>query len=230
MGLTMHYQRPETSDFGNVKALNRAFLGLLSGSSTAPVGSSVAADELVARIGQLTAEESTRLASCPFLIFSLAEHDTGRWQRLFDTDVSHDLVDAMQRPPEAYARLAAASVGFLWELSRRNAYAARLVCGASIEWCERLASSTPIRLVQFASNEPGLLSPRFAARKSVWQKLLGAGTSPEEEIRCAAHIAALQVMLTTEAVAPYRPMASAACKTAIPVLRVAEQRSDSRKE
>jgi len=224
----MHYERPEATDLANVEALNRAFLNLVSRFSGVPDGATTAATELAGRLVTLSAGQSECLAACPFLIFTLAENDAQRWRRLFDSAGEPDLVDAMQRPPEAFSRLAAASLGFLWELSRRNAYAARLVCGASLEWCESLAASTPIRLVQFATSEPSLLLPRFAAQKSIWRKLLGAGTSQDDDIRGAAHIAALQVLLTQQAVEPYRPMAAAACKTLSPALRVAEQPCDSR--
>ena len=224
----MRYERPETTDFANVEALNRAFLALVAGPTAAPAGHSLAADEVTTQLGQLTGEQREHLASCPFLVFTLDEGDATRWRRLFDTDETHDLVDAMQRPPDAHARLAAASLGFLWELSRRNPYAVRLVCGASMEWCQQLAASMPICLVQFASNEPCLLTPRFVTRRSVWQKLLAAGTSDDPEIRTAAQVAALQVMLTHDAAESYQPVAAAACKTAVPVMRVAEQTDGSR--
>lgn len=222
----MHYQGPEATDLSNVTVLNRAFLSVLSRYSGMPGNTSAAAGELAGRLVALTAEQGERLAQCPFLILSLAESDHTRWRRLFDCNEEPDLVDAMHSPPEALSRLAAATLGFLWELSRRNAYATRLVCGASPQWCESLAQCTPIRLVQFAASEPGILSPRFVLQKPVWQKLLGAGTNANQTIRHAAHIAALQSLLTKPDSEPYGQMATAACRSVRPVMRVADHRRE----
>jgi hypothetical protein len=119
--------------------------------------------------------------------------------------------------------LAAATLGFLWQLAQHNPYAVRLVSGATITWCERLADCTLLRLLQRTAGRSDLLRPRNSGNLEFWRKLLGPGLSSEPGIRTAAHLSALQSMLTINRVAQYRDVRAAACKTRLPALRVAEK-------
>jgi hypothetical protein len=103
----------------------------------------------------------------------------------------------MHEPPPRVAELAAATLGFLWQLARRDAYAARVLSGASIEWCERLAGSLLLDVLAFGTRDPELLRLRLAAHPTFWNKLLAAGTGGEREVRLAARACALQTALTS---------------------------------
>lgn len=219
----MHFQGPAAADLANVEALNHAFLGVLSRLGGVPGGTTPGAGVLADKLAALPPEQRLRLAESPFLIFSLSESNDDRWQQIFARD-DVDLVDRMQRPPEALAQLAAASLGFLWELSKRNPYAARLVSGAPLHWCERLAECTPLKLFQVAAYEPDLLVPRFSGQRGFWSKLLGAGVHEDAAIRGAAQLCAMQSLLTRQDTRQYQPLAAAACSMPAPAMRVAERR------
>ena len=120
-------------------------------------------------------------------------------------------------------RLLVAGLGFLWHLVRRSPYVARLVSGASPDWCEYLADATFLHLVQNAANHRDVLLPRFAEQKDIWKKLLGGGISSESDVRAAAQLSVLQCMLTAEPASRYQSMRAAACAAPIPVLRIAEK-------
>ena len=128
----------------------------------------------------------------------------------------------MHRPPDAVYLLTVATLGFLWELARRNPFAARLVSGVSLGWCEQLAGCMPLRIFRFAASESNLLAPRLAGHRLFWQKLLGAGTSSDAEVRRSAQLCALQTVLTRSPSERYRALRSAACRMPRPTLRVAD--------
>lgn len=222
----MDFQGPDAADLDNVYSLNRAYLDGLSRppavASGAPSGAPSGAAGIVEKLTALSLRKSTLLSQCPFLIYSLPEAADRRWTRLFSDDAQPDLFDATSLSPECVGGLAPATLGFLWELAKRNPYATRLVSGASLDWCERLADSSPVRVFRFATGEPGLLSPRLPSHREFWSKLLGAGTSNDEEIRHAAQLTALQTVLTNPAAEHYQRLPAAACLMPTPARRVAE--------
>ncbi len=220
----MDFQGPETADLANVYSLNLAFLDLLRGEGGTLSGAGAGGASVCVQLAALGRARADRLAQCPFLIFTLTESSGDCWRRLFDDEEQPDLVNRLVRPPEPVARLTAATLGFLWELAKRNPYAARLVSGASLGWCEQLADSLPLRLFQFAASEPGILSPRLAARVAFWAKLLAGGTSDEQEVRHSAQLCALQTVLTQPGIGHYRPLRAAACSMPALTLRIAERR------
>ena len=220
----MEFQGPAARDLANVCALNQAFLDVLRNADEQSMRAPSTSDGLVKKLVALGTRRSDRLAECPFLLFALAESEEWRWARLFDEEKPADMIDRLERPPEAAARLAAAALGFLWELAMRNPYAARLVSGASLSWCEQLSDSSPVRLFRFAAIEPNLLTPRLANRSEFWAKLLDAGSSQEKEIRHAAQLCALQTVLTRQMSERYRQLPAAACSTPAPAMRVADRR------
>ena len=69
--------------------------------------------------------------------------------------------------------------------------------------------------------------PRLAASEEFWSKMLGAGLNAELDVRHAAHLAALQSILTEDPTARYRAVQAAACRTRIPSLSVADKNERS---
>jgi hypothetical protein len=219
----MDYSGPETADFANVTSLNQAFLMNLR----EPAGGQLLRRTMTARvqsiIRDLTDLQLQRLSAVPFMLMSLRERDVDFWQTLFSKDANGDMFDSVCVEPQT-EQLATAGVAFLWQLARRNPYSARLLSGATIHWCEELADRTLLRLLQQTCGRNDLLQPRCAANDDFWFKLLGPGLSSEAQVRHAAHMAALQSILTEDPVAQYRPMQAAACNTLVPTLRVSERK------
>ena len=143
------------------------------------------------------------------------------YEKLLPTGTAEFMINL--GPPQSVLQLTAAGLGFLWELSRRNAYAARLVSGASLNWCEQVAESSPVQLMRFVSQEPHILTLRMATKTSFWCKLLGAGISEEDEVRSAAQLCALQSILTKQPREAYARLPAAACRMPAPASRVAER-------
>ncbi len=188
----MPFSGPEPADLANVRALNRAFIDLVR-NRRAICGAQ--GD----RIAALDRRRPERLSGCPFLLYSMSEHDKPRWKRGFESMAQQDLVDALARPGDDLIRLGLVTLGFLWQFARRRPYAARVVSGAPLTWCEMLAESTLVGASQFVANETGLIGLRLADDDAFWRKLLVAGTSHEPEVRDAAQLSALHALLTRTA-------------------------------
>ena len=218
----MDFSGPETTDFINVHSLNHAFLSGLR----RPTSGRQLRHQMTPRVRPiirgLTDLQIRRLSATPFLLLSLRERDDAYWQRLFADGATEDLFLTPGSDVES-EQLATAGVAFLWQLARRNSYAARLLSGATIRWCEQLAEHTLLRLLQRTSRYRDLLQPRLAANEQYWLKLLGPGLSSEAQVRNAAYLSALQAILTENPVDTYRPLKAAACSTLVPSLRVAER-------
>lgn len=207
----MEYLGPTTDDLANIRALNRYFLGVVSESDTA-VFAGIAAK-------RLTEEQRLWLASAPFLLFSLREQDDDYWQCILTDDPQIDLIDSGNAPDEKIGQLQMAGLGFLWQLVRRNAYAARIISGAPVSWCEHLAGLTLLSLLQRAAWRGDLLRIRFPDEDNVWRRLLGHGVSSRRQIRLISHHAALQAMLTRGQESHYDRLSAAACSVQTPVKR-----------
>jgi hypothetical protein len=164
------------------------------------------------RLAALNLAQRERLARTPFLLMSLAEDDEARWQSFFTEQQTRDLLQCVQVRDEVAARLTAAGLGFLWQLAQRNPYAARLVSGASLAWCEQLARCTLMDLFTRTLEDQTLLAPRMAGEAGLWDKLLTAGVSNRRHLRLAARVGALQTVLTNAPVRPYRALAAAASR------------------
>ena len=218
----MDYSGPQPADFANVRSLNKAFLRCLR---SVAAGSRMrrmlpeAAGNTVLGLGE---GEIARLADAPILLVSVREYDDSYWQTLLDSEPTGSLLDDRPGTPEV-AEVAAATLAFLWQAARHNPYAARLVSGATLAWCERLAGWTLQGVLWRARGRGDLLEPRFAGDAEVWQRLLESGLSPLPEVRRAARIAVLQRMLTGPCarIAPRRR--AAACRSAVPALGIAEK-------
>ena len=221
----MEYQGPEHADLANVCALNISYLDWLRARGnvrSTEVSMTPEIGDALARLSRLQLE---RLSRVPFLLMSFREYDEGHWRSLFAAGPAADLFHTMREPDEDATRLIAAGLGFLWQLSKRNPYAARLVSGASLYWCERLAACTLVELFSRVVRDYRLLEPTLFDNPDLWQKLLKAGVSARKDVRMAARVSALQAVLTRTTTASYRHLAAAACSMPAVAVRVSNRDS-----
>ncbi len=211
----MSMQGPSATDYANIASLNRHFLLLARDDPRARAGSAGR------RLEGLSARDLERLAEAPFLLFALREHETDRWNRLFDDDDRVlDLVDAAAVPNLQCRTLAATAIAFLWHLGQRNRYALRVVTGAPLAWCHRLPSADFADLASAVGSCDDLLTLRAAENEDFWGKLLTSGCAAEGELRRAAHIGALHTLLTTQPGGT--AWSAAACRVTTPAMSVAD--------
>jgi hypothetical protein len=221
----MEYQGPEPADLANVCALNIAFLDWLRVRGNSGAATHSRTLEILAGLASMSHCQLERLARAPFLLMSFREHDENQWRSLFAAAPNTDLFHSLETPDEEASRLITAGLGFLWQLSKRNPYAARLVSGAGLDWCEQLADCTLVELFTRALSGQSLLEPRMIGNQELWQKLLNAGVSAKKDVRRAARISALQSVLTQSSAGSYRHLAAAACTMPAVAVRVAERSS-----
>lgn len=218
----MELPGPGAADFENVRALNRAYLRLLKREAGARTCLRDLPRELAGRLVSLPEAEAERLAATPFLLFSFRERDDDFWEGLF-ADISHGDLFAVPEPPsDELGCLISAGLGFVWQLSRQNPYAARLICGASLHWCEQLAERTFFQVLSLAGSKPDVLALRCGSNGELWAKLLESGVSRERHVRRAAHISALQSVLTRASMPERKKWAAAACVRRSPALMVVD--------
>lgn len=217
----MAFEGPASIDYRNVSALNRAYLSLLQADRRARDSLVSLAPALVRRITSLTPAQIERLAATPFLLLSFREQDDKLWGGIFADDGERDLFASSLA--EEHDRLRSAGLGFVWQLARQNPYTLRLICGASLHWCEQLAERTVFDLLAAAAPHTDLLQLRRAGDAELWRKLLDAGVRRERDVRTAAHISALQAILTRPPDTALRPWAVAACRSRASGMRVADE-------
>ena len=217
----MEFSGPQPADFANVRSLNIAFLRCLRGVATGVRMREVLPDSAATTVLGLGEGEIVRLAEMPLLLVSVREYDDGYWQALLDSEPTRDLLKPRAETP-VVAQVAAAVLGFLWQLARHNPYATRLVSGATPDWCRRITACTLPSLLWRALEEDELLRPRFATEAGVWERLLGPGLSPMPEVRNAAQISVLQRLLTNFPDPARMRRRAAACRSAVPSVSVAE--------
>lgn len=220
----MEFRGPGATDFDNVRSLNRAFLKLLAGDGEARNCLRGLPATLAGNLASLPGSHADRLASTPFLLLSFRERDDDYWEALFAAGPGRDLFAVPQGPSDDLRRLISAGLGFVWQLARQNPYAARLICGASLNWCEQLAERTLFRILATAGNRHDVLALRCAEDANLWSKLLASGVSRENRVRRAAHISALQCVLTRSSLAERKKWPAAACALRSPALRIADDR------
>jgi len=219
----MDFNGLEPTDLVDVRCINVEFLEYLA----AAQGETLR-HELPLRlrpvVAALTGRQIQRLADVPFLLLTLHETDAAYWSRILEELPAHDLFAPGHAALDPLGRIAAAALGFQWQLARKNLYAARLIGGGSLGWCEQLASCTLLRVLQCAAEQPGLMAPRLATHEVFWTRLLGAGLSSTTEVRRAAHLSALQIMLSPLGVSREQRWRSAACYTSVPRLELRGRR------
>ncbi len=209
----MDYQGPTAEDLRNIRALNIAFLR----ASNAGDCSLVNGDSRV----PLTELTMRRLSAAPFLLFSFRERDADFWRGVLGDDPQEDLLQ--RAPTERLRELQVAGLGFLWQLSRRNPYVARLVCGAPSNWCESVASLTLVSLISRAAGRGDLTVPRFDAGDHVAHRLLQSGGSARPRLQHMSQQFALQAMLTRGPTLQYDKLPAAACRLPDAAKRVADR-------
>lgn len=219
----MEYRGPEQDDFHNVRSLNRECLTRLAGGDPHAAPLEDMPERLALRLVRLRPAQCERLAATPFLLFSFRERDNEYWGRLLDDTGTRNLFSAGAEADDVRMPLIAAGLGFVWQLARRNPYAARLICGASLHWCEQLAERTLLEVVTVAASCPDVLVMREAGNRPLWNKLLQNGISYEPEVRRAAHIGALQYVLTSVSRGDAARTALAARAGLAPTMRVADK-------
>ena len=221
----MEFSGPERSDLRDVQSINQAFLLFLRSTAGEPLKNCLP-QKLQPALQALSPRQVERLSSVPFLLMSIGEIDDDCWSKASGGRPIRDLFAPIRDESDPIARIATAAAGFLWQLARKNPYAARLVSGATLAWCERLAEQTLLRVFEYATDNPQALKPRMADNSGFWHRLLGAGVSAEAEIRRAAHLSALQSVLTHAAVAPPRRLRTAACYSSVPSVELRQTADD----
>ena len=190
----MFYDGPTQTDYVNIQALNREFLKLMRSCPDRFELDSL----LASRLAKLGRAQLERLAWTPFLLFSVSEQDEIAWQEICRDNPNHDLFENRSSGDADIGNLLATTIGFLWQLAQQNPYSVRMICGGSPAWCELISAMTYFELVSFARNRGDLLTLRQAPNADIWRKLLLDGVRAERQIRSAAHIAALQTLLTCQ--------------------------------
>ena len=223
----MDFTGLEPADLTDVRSLNIAFLEYLRSAADGQLLLALPASLRPAVIA-LTDRQVQRLAAVPFLLLSMRESDNSYWSRIFGDRPLGDLFVSGPADVDDLGRITTAALGFLWQLARRNPYATRLICGGSLNWCEQLASCTLLRLLQRAVDHQHLIAPRLAGDIDFWHRLLGAGLSSELVVRRAAHLCALQTVLTSRELTSGSRLRAAACHSAVPILEIRAQRSGHR--
>ena len=217
----MAFDGPAPVDYQNVSALNCAFLTLLQANRRARRCLTQLSSPLTRRITSLTRHQVDRLSAAPFLLLSFRERDDRLWSQILSAESGRDL---FTRPvADDVDRLLSAGLGFVWQLARQNPYTLRLICGASLHWCEEIAERTFFGLLAAVAPHNDLLELRRASDDELWTKLLDNGVSRHRDVRSSAHVSALQTILTRPAEQPARGWAVAACKTTRKNLKVAEE-------
>lgn len=204
----MHYQGPSAADLDNIRALNRCFLGTLAGSGRAGMPEA-----------DLSESQRRRLGRAPFLLFSFRETEEDLWEQLLSQDTQLDLISTTPALDADIRELQVAGLSFLWHLSCRNPYVVRLVTGAPINWCERVAELTLIGLLSRTAHRTDLVTPRFRHQEPIWQRLLTSGTSGEAALRNQSHRSVLQAMLTSARPVNYERLQAAAASLPTPKRR-----------
>lgn len=219
----MEFRGPGAADFENVHSLNRAYLKLFKNNPELRHGCGGLPPPLVAKLISLAESEVNRLASAPFLLCSFRERDDDFWQEIFAEGAHRDLFAVSQPPSDDLGRLISAGLGFVWQLARQNPYAARLICGASLHWCEQLTELTFLDVLATAGTRADIVALRCGGDAALWAKLLASGINREKQVRRAAHISALQSVLTRFSMPDRRKWATAARAVRTPTLKVAEE-------
>ncbi len=203
MEFSTEFPGPGRDDYANVLALNTAFLEAKY---------------------ELKGPQRGRLAAAPFLLFSIRENDLDWWDRALADDRQGDLMAAPDLGDIELRGIQSAAIGFLWQLARRNPYAARIMSGATIAWCEKLAGFPLVTLLDRVGARSDLMTSRLEDHDDSGHSLLARGTSSRQKVRRASQLIVLQSLLTRTGPEQYSRLPAAACRMASPRLKVAERR------
>jgi len=224
----MSFDGPVERDFENVASLNAAYLALLGTEPTLQRGLSACPASLRKRLTGLSRLDCRRLSATPLLLFSFRERDDRYWDAVLDSSPEPGLFRSSGSEP--VDTLVAAALGFIWQLANRNPFALRLICGATLYWCERIAERTFFGLLDAVRNAGDVPVLRHGHSEALWQKLLDDGISADVSVRRAAQLAALQSVLTDPAPAQAAASWPLAARHVHPAgLRVAEIRERTKR-
>ena len=212
----------DAKDLANVRALNTSFLNWLALGRN----SQCLPGDCAWRFNALSRHQRARLAQTPFLLLSLHEDDSRRWQRIFALAPQRPLWASVRHGDETATHLVTLAASFIWQLAARNAYAARVISGASLAWCEQLRDCTLVAVTERLAEEPALLTARAAHNQPLWNHLLSAAESGQQDACDAANASLLQSMLEGATSMQSLQFASAACKMPQPAMRVADDERD----
>ena len=190
------YPGPALDDYVNVHALNTAFIKATS---------------------DMKGPQRGRLAAAPFLLFSLRENDLEWWDDALLNKPQGDLMASAELKDPELCRIQTAAVSFLWQLGRRNPYAARIISGATISWCEKMQELPLVTLLNCIGTRGDLMVSRLAHPAANSERLLGGGTSSRASIRSSSQLAALQALLTRTGLDDYSQLPAAACRLSGPM-------------
>ena len=218
----MEYASPQVVDLNEVYALNQTFLSMLCQEKEVAGLLALLPIDLARGFSELNLQEQRRMAAAPFLLFSLREDDDAYWDDVYAIPPDRDLFEASVGLSRSRSQLVAAALGYLWQMARQNPYTLRVVCCAPLHWCERLAEEPLMRVITCSSRRDDMLQLRAADNAAIWHKMLDAGLHRRKEIRLAAQHAALQSLHIRPYAAGRQLVRSAACRTRIPSLAVAE--------
>ena len=218
----MSFDGPVGSDYDNVASLNSAWLTMLRTERSLLRGLDKCPGPVQKRLIDLTRPEVRRLAETPFLLFSFRERDVHYWDEILERKAEPGLFRSNVSEP--VDTLISAALGFIWQLANRNPYALRLICGASLYWCERIGELTFFDLLDAVRNAGDVPLLRHARQELLWKKLLHQGASADSHIRRAAQFAALQSVLTDPQPGPAMTWRTAARKIGSSEIRIAEVR------
>lgn len=193
---------PSPDDYANVLALNTAFIEATS---------------------ELKGPQRGRLAAAPFLLFSLREDDVAWWAGVLAEQRQGDLMAVAEHESPELSRIQTAAISFLWQLARRNPYAARIISGATISWCDKITSLPLVTLLNRIGGRGDLMISRLAKPVALGERLLGNGTSSRLKVRRSSQLTVLQTLLTRSESDNYTQLPAAACSMSGP-LRVLDKK------
>ena len=190
------YPGPSLDDYANVLALNTAFIRVAF---------------------ELKSPQRGRLAAAPFLLFSFRERDAEWWQDALVERRQADLLAIPELDNPELQRIQTAAISFLWQLARRNPYAARIISGATVAWCETITELPLVTLLDRIAARGDLMQSRLDNPALFGERLLGNGTSSRRKVRTSSQMTALQSLLTRPRSDNHTRLPAAACRMATPM-------------
>ena len=221
----MDFPGPDPADFAQVEALNRAFLDYLAGPGK----------RLAGGLRQGFPRRWPALMPAPGPGSRSVRSSCSRSARTTIVSgprclpASHARTSSMRSGGRRPWRLAlsARALAFLWPYAVHNPYAARVLSGAGNDWCERIADCALVDLIEYAGGRGGLLRLRRSDNTAFWRRLLVTGACDEDGIRQAAHVWALQSILTRPTESAALRLPAAACSMPVPAMQVTDRSSVS---
>jgi len=190
------YPGPGPDDYVNVQALNLEFIRITS---------------------SMKGPQRGRLASSPFLLFSLREQEPGWWDEALSDPGQGDLLETRQLDCLELSQIQFAALSFLWHLGRRNPYAVRIISGASVGWVERITQLPLVTLLDRIGMRADLMQSRLESSATLTDRLLGGGTSSRSDVCRSSKFAAFQTLLTRTGNDHYTQLPAAACSLSAPL-------------